>query len=85
MWIYQLLAGNGKVLLELIIKKQVIIIGRQSGGLTTAFWGGGVEGHERKTYLSIGMSLEGSMDGRRERASESRREDLRLAGWGGMM
>jgi hypothetical protein len=32
----------------------------------------------------MGTNLEGSMDGRLERASESRREDLRLDG-GGMM
>ena len=36
-----------------------------------------IEGY---TYLSMGINLEGSMDGRLEWASESRRDGLRLAG-----
>jgi hypothetical protein len=39
--------------------------------------GGEIEGY---TYLSIGINLEGSMDGRLEWASESRRDGLRLLG-----
>ena len=37
---------------------------------------------KRCTHLSMRINLDGSMDGRLERASESRREDLRLAGPG---
>jgi hypothetical protein len=33
----------------------------------------------------MGINLDGSMDGRLERASESRREDLRLPGWWAMV
>ena len=33
----------------------------------------------------MGINLDGSMDGRLDMASESRREDLRLAGWCAMV
>lgn len=41
--------------------------------------------HTAKTHLAMGFNLKGSMDGRLEAASESRREDLRLDGGGAMV
>lgn len=40
---------------------------------------------DSRTHLSMGISLDGSMDERLERASESRREGLRLPGWCAMV